>query len=44
MNTPPDVNQAKRNASFRSRYVTSRTLTILGVVMAFLVIAMFVPW
>jgi hypothetical protein len=44
MNTPPDQTQAKRNASFRSRFATSRALTIFGVVLAFLLIAVFVPW
>ncbi len=29
MNTPPDENQAKRNASFRSRFFTSRGLTVM---------------
>lgn len=44
MNTSPDKTQAKRNASFRSSFFTSRALTIFGVVLAFLLIAMFVPW
>lgn len=44
MNTPPDEAQHKRNASFRSRFFTSRGLTVIGVVVAFLLIAIFVPW
>ncbi|MET1113941.1 MAG: hypothetical protein ABWY08_03150 [Comamonas sp.] len=44
MNTPPDKTEAKRNASFRSGFFTSRVLTVIGVVLAFLVIAIFIPW
>ncbi|WP_279614297.1 hypothetical protein [Comamonas antarctica] len=44
MNTPPDENQAKRNASFRSRFFTSRGLTVIAGVLIFLLIAIFVPW
>lgn len=44
MNTPPDETQAKRNASFRSRFFTSRGLMLIGIVLAFLAIAIFVPW
>lgn len=44
MNTPPDKTQAKRDASFRSSFFTSRAIKILGAVLVFLLIAMFVPW
>ena len=44
MNTPPDVQQAKRDASFRSRFFTSRALTVFGALLVFLLIAVFVPW
>ncbi len=44
MNTPPAENQAKRDASFRSRFFTSRGLTIIAVVVIFLLVAIFVPW
>lgn len=44
MNTPPDKTEAKRNASFRSGFTTSRGLMVIGVVVAFLLVAVFVPW
>lgn len=44
MNTPPDEAQAKRDASFRSRFFTSRGLIVIAVVVAFLLFAVFVPW
>lgn len=44
MNTPPDKAQAKREASFRSSFFTYRAMTIIGAVLVFLLIAMFVPW
>ncbi|MEG2630579.1 MAG: hypothetical protein RSB42_06905 [Comamonas sp.] len=44
MNTPPDKTQAKRDASFRSSFFTSRGMTIIGAVLVFLLIAIFVPW
>ena len=44
MNTPPDEAQAKRNASMRSSFTTSRVLTVVGIVLAFILFAIFIPW
>ena len=44
MNTPPDAAQAKRNASMRSSFTTSRVLTVVGIVLAFILFAIFIPW
>lgn len=45
MNTPPEKPPAQNApASFRSRFVTQRTTTIVGVLLVIALVIMFTPW
>jgi len=44
MTKPDEPSPAKKEASFRSRFVTYRTLVIVAVIAAVALIMLFPPW